>query len=116
PYHRAYINPTPLDIIDPFERAIERCLKLGVLLIIVAGIVLTRSPRPDEATGSMTPAINEARRSQISLWMILCGGTLFMTTVFSYDIGRWLPKLEITVPPFRWLGISMVFSALIMAA
>ena len=57
-----------------------------------------------------------ARQLQIRLWMLLGVAALFMTTAFSYDIGRWLPKLELTVPPFRWLGIGMMFGALLAGA
>src|SRR5262249_25786968 len=78
-------------------------------------LIYKRAPRPnDEPAPAGGPLA--AQRLQISLWMWLCGLSLFMTTAFSYDIGRWLPKLELTVPPFRWLALGMMFGALLIGA
>ena len=59
----------------------------------------------------------EARRwSQARIWVIMCAATVFMTTLYSYDIAKLLPKIEVAVPPFRWLAISSVFMSLLVAA
>ena len=46
----------------------------------------------------------------------MCAATVFMTTLYSYDIAKLLPKIEVAVPPFRWLAISSVFMSLFVAA
>jgi 6-pyruvoyl-tetrahydropterin synthase-like protein len=110
PYHTAYISPLPTA--DPFFSIIEKTLKLNALLLIAAIIVLRASiQKKNETRGPL----DRAKRQQ-SLWIIMCGVALFMTTAFSYDISILLPKIEIAVPPFRWLAISSVFTALLIAA
>src|SRR5262249_28295459 len=42
--------------------------------------------------------------------------TPFMSTSFSIYISRLIPKIQIAVPPFRWLAISSVFTSLLIAA
>lgn len=101
PYHTAYISPLPTT--DPFFSIIEKTWKLNALILLAAIAVLR--------AGKETRA-----RRQVGLWLVMCGATLFMATAFSYDISKLLPKIEITVPPFRWLAISSVFTALLVAA
>ncbi len=115
PYHTAYISPLPTA--DPFFSIIEKTLKLNALLLIAAIIILrARAKKQYETGGPVDSAKRQQELRQQWLWLIMCGVALFMTTAFSYDISILLPKIEITVPPFRWLAISSVFTALLIAA
>jgi hypothetical protein len=115
PYHLSYIQPIPNP--DPFNQNIYSALKLNALLVIIVGLIYRRSRRPgDVAADAIGDATTKARRLQVGLWLMVGGASLFMTTAFSYDIGRWLPKLELTVPPFRWLAIGTMFGALLVGA
>lgn len=113
PYHYSYIHPVPDP--DMFHWSIRSAFKLNALLIFVTWLIYRRTPHLD---GEAAPADGRMAggRLQVSLWMLLCGASLFMSTAFSYDIGRFLPKLELTVPPFRWLAIAMMFGALLAGA
>jgi 6-pyruvoyl-tetrahydropterin synthase related domain len=115
PYHQSYIQPVVNP--DPFNSIIISSLKLNALLIIIVWLIYRLSPRPSgTAASSVADVTDEARRLQIGLWLLVGGASLFMTTAFSYDIGRWLPKLELTVPPFRWLAVGTLFGALLAGA
>jgi hypothetical protein len=123
PYHLSYIHPVPKP--DPFNADIYSSLKLTALLLVVVWLIYRHQRQTERVTSAafkhtapvgaaeMTPAM---RRLQISLWLVLGSASLFMTTAFSYDIGRWLPKIELTVPPFRWLAIGTLFGALLAGA
>jgi hypothetical protein len=115
PYHQSYIQPVLHP--DPFNAIIVTSLKLNALLLIIVWLIYRLSPRPSGTAASpVADATTEARRLQIGLWLLVGGMSLFMTTAFSYDIGRWLPKLELTVPPFRWLAVGTLFGALLAGA
>ncbi|HKP12123.1 MAG TPA: 6-pyruvoyl-tetrahydropterin synthase-related protein [Blastocatellia bacterium] len=123
PYHLSYIQPIPNP--DPFNWNIYSSLKLSAVLMVVVWSICRRRPG-DSATGpaehatatdgAATGVTEAARRLQISLWLLVGGASLFMTTAFSYDIGRWLPKIELTVPPFRWLAVGTLFGAMLAGA
>src|SRR6185369_5603895 len=40
----------------------------------------------------------------------------FMSTSFSIHISKLIPRIQIAVPPFRWLAIACLFSSLLVAA
>jgi hypothetical protein len=115
PYHQSYIHPVPNP--DPFNAIIISSLKLNALLLFIVWLIYRLLPRPSGAAAPVVvDATDEARRLQIGLWLLVGGASLFMTTSFSYDIGRWLPKIELTVPPFRWLAVGTMFGALLAGA
>jgi hypothetical protein len=115
PYHGSYIQPVPNN--DPFNVNIIYSLKLTALLLIAVWLIYRRAPQETGWAGdAVTDSTGAARRLQIGLWIAVCGASLFMTTAFSYDIGRLLPKLQLAVPPFRWLAISTMFGALLAGA
>lgn len=115
PYHLSYIQGTPNA--DLFSQHILSALKLNALLLIVVWLIYRRSPQTGGAAADFSgDSTTAARRLQISLWLMVGGASLFMTTAFSYDIGRWLPKIELTVPPFRWLAVGTMFGALLAGA
>ena len=116
PYHNLYINPTPSR--DLFDVNLQHSLKLTALMLFIAAVVF---PVRRWLTGGTAPPHEVETKpfsgeTQLKLWMILCGVNLFMTNALSYDIGRWLPKLELAVPPFRWLALAGLFGVLIVAA
>jgi hypothetical protein len=123
PYHLSYVQPIPNP--DPFGATIYNSLKLCALLLLVVWFIYRREPRADGSTiesldqpmtGAARDVTTAARRLQISLWIVVGSASLFMTTAFSYDIGRWLPKIELTVPPFRWLAVATLFASLLSGA
>ncbi len=109
PYHSMYINPTPTD--DLFGQIIQNSFRLTVLFVLAALAVLRLAPQGINERGVVEPWWSQAR-----IWLIMCAATVFMTTFYSYDIGKLLPKIEVAVPPFRWLSISSVFMSLLVAA
>ena len=113
PYHGMYINPTPTD--DLFGQIIQHSFRSTVLFVLACIAVLRFAPQRTNEQGVNEQA--DARLwSQAHIWLIMCAVTVFMTTLYSYDISKLLPKIEIAVPPWRWLSISAVFMSLLVAA
>jgi len=114
PYHNSYIDLSPT--FDRFGQLMQSAFKLNVLLLLAA-IAIWRAFRRTPIASPDRPSATGASPvdTQVKLWMILCGVTLFMTTALSYDFSRLLPKIQIAVPPFRWLAIASVFGALLVA-
>ncbi|MGA9770336.1 MAG: 6-pyruvoyl-tetrahydropterin synthase-related protein [Blastocatellia bacterium] len=116
PYHGSYVSTLPAD--TPFDRIIQNSLKFSVLFLFTAVAVIRLLPqraRPIEMSNTQAATETQAL-SQVRIWIIMCGAALFMTTAYSYDISKLLPKIEVTVPPFRWMAISAVFTSLLVAA
>ena len=117
PYHGSYVSTLPAN--NDFDRIIQNSLKFSVLFLLIAIVVVRLASQRVKQTVEMSEqdATNETRAlSQVRIWIIMCGATLFMTTAYSYDISKLLPKIEVTVPPFRWMAISAVFTSLLVAA
>jgi 6-pyruvoyl-tetrahydropterin synthase related domain len=118
PYHSSYI--TMLPTLGSFDRHVQEVFNYNALLLIVAIVTFITLPkaiglRPQTAEGQQelpTGSLDQQTR----LWLILGIVTPFMSISFSIYISRLIPKIQIAVPPFRWLAISSVFTCLLVAA
>lgn len=85
PYHGMYINTTPTD--DLFGQIIQHSFRFTVLFVLAAIAVFRLAPQNVNEQGAVEQA--EARLwSQARIWIIMCAATVFMTTGYSYDIGK----------------------------
>lgn len=117
PYHQSYI--TLLEVRDAalfpeFFRVLNYVFVVSALALIVTLIVL-RMLRKD----SGEPAGEPERTRQwtpLSMWMVMAIATTFMCTSFSIYISRLLPKIQVTVPAWRWLALAAMFLSLLAAA
>ena len=117
PYHYQYISPLPAS--DLFDRLIQGSFYFNIVALIAAMVTLRYVQRPAGGTPevvSTNDAPAGAAQLQTRLWVILCAATIFMTTSYSYYVSVLIPKIQIAVPPFRWLAISCLFMALLVAA
>lgn len=120
PYHESYL--TLLPTIDFFNQTINHAFILIAVILIIAVIVFRVAPRPpaapiDQADSTGEEGHKQMRSySQTRNWIILGFSTLFMTTTFSIYISKLIPKIQVAVPPFRWLAIASVFASLSAAA
>ncbi len=119
PYHKTYITMVPLG--DAFYTHIQEVFNCNALLLIVTLtilVVLTKSRiSPSDLRSAHTEDPRAAvSRSQTGIWIMLGVLTPFMSTSFSISLSRLIPKIQIAVPPFRWLAISCMFTSLLLAA
>ena len=118
PYHSSYI--TMLPALGSFDRHVQEVFNYNALLLIVVIVTFITLPK---ATGLRTQTAEGQQElppgsldQQTRLWLILGIVTPFMSISFSIYISRLIPKIQIAVPPFRWLAISSVFTCLLVAA
>jgi hypothetical protein len=118
PYYSSYISPVRTK--DEFLLLLQYCFKPNVILLVATGFVIWKTRRAIKAAGSNgqpePDQKSQERTFQTNLWILMCAGGLFMGTAFSDDISRWLPKLDLTVPAFRWLAVGALFGSLLVAA
>ena len=116
PYHLSYI--TMLPVLDAFDKHVQGIFSYNALALIVTIVTLiTLSKRAaSSTTGNQDQQKYPELHPQTRLWLILGIATPFMATSFSIYISRLIPKIQIAVPPFRWLAISSVFTSLLIAA
>lgn len=113
-YHQSYI--TLLDVSDAtlfpeFFRVLNHvfvafALALIVILIVLKVISQKDSGKPEEKR-QWTP---------LGMWVVMSIATTFMCTSFSIYISRLLPKIQVTVPAWRWLALAAMFLSLLSAA
>lgn len=117
PYHSNYITLMP--VTDAFLQLIQDIFTFHAIALITVILVLRKIPRPATrrllATGHDDKAGADAEL-QTRIWVILGIATIFMTTDLSIYISRLIPKIQLAVPPFRWLAIASLFLALLIAA
>jgi hypothetical protein len=120
PYHQMYITLAPT--MDFFSEITNDAFTLLAVTLLVAVKVFRFAPRPAATPADQPgPAGEEAREqarsySQTRNWIILGFATLFMSTSFSIYVSKLIPKIQVAVPPFRWLAIASVFASLSVAA
>lgn len=119
PYHQAYLTLLPTQ--DYFTEIVNDSFTLLVTTLLVAVLVLRAAPRPAASVNQPGSAGEEGGRrarsySQTRNWIILGFAAAFMSTSFSIYISRLIPKIQVAVPPFRWLAIASVFASLSVAA
>jgi hypothetical protein len=104
----------PIVVKSPFDSLINYVFiaQAAALLIALAILLLTRrqvDPRPDDLQVDMC-------RHQTFLWGVMGLFSTFMSTVLATHLTRVIPKLQATVPAWRWLAIASVFAALLVGA
>jgi hypothetical protein len=118
PYHENYVGMLPVH--DPFNQHIQEAFDCNALALI-ATIVILRALSKSFISHSDQPvfASQESKaglaQSQTGIWIILAILTPFMSTPFSMHLSKLIPKIQIAVPPFRWLAISCLFTSLLVA-
>ncbi|HEX8091368.1 MAG TPA: 6-pyruvoyl-tetrahydropterin synthase-related protein, partial [Blastocatellia bacterium] len=119
PYHQAYLTLLPTQ--DFFTQFVNDSFTLLMITLLAAVLVFRAAPRPAAPMDEPGPAGEEVRKrarsySQTRNWIILGFAAAFMSTSFSIYISRLIPKIQVAVPPFRWLAIASVFVSLSVAA
>jgi hypothetical protein len=119
PYHDNYITMAP--VFDAFYKHIQEVFNNNALALIATIVILLhlrKSPIPhsDQAAHASQDPRARVSESQTTIWMILAILTPFMSTSFSIQFSKLIPKIQIAVPPFRWLAISCMFTSLLVAA
>jgi 4-amino-4-deoxy-L-arabinose transferase-like glycosyltransferase len=105
PYHSTYISPNVTTA--SFDGLITRTFKYNALIVLGTGVVLYYRRK---SIGASEDILKSGR-----MWLVMGGVALFMCTSLSYDVSVLLPKIEVAVPPFRWLAVSSLFSGLLVA-
>ena len=114
PYHQSYITllEVPKSSLFPeFFRVLNTvfvafALALIVILIVLKMISAKDSSEPEE----------KRRWTPLSMWVVMSIATTFMCTSFSIYVSRLLPKIQVTVPAWRWLALAAMFVSLLSAA
>jgi hypothetical protein len=117
PYHLSYI--TMLPALGSFDKHVQDAFSYNALVLIVTIvtlITLSKTLASRRHTSDQDQPPPKGLDQQTRLWLILGIVTPFMSTSFSIYISRLIPKIQIAVPPFRWLAISSVFTSLLVAA
>ena len=81
-----------------------------IALIVVASIVILTSRKP--TNGSTKP--ERAAQIQTGIWVILGVVTTLMSTILAAPLAMLIPKIQATVPAWRWFAIADVYIALLV--
>jgi 4-amino-4-deoxy-L-arabinose transferase-like glycosyltransferase len=119
PYHENYVGMLPVH--DSFNQQIQDVFDCNALALI-ATIVILRALSKSSISHSEQPVLEsggtkpDSSQSQTKIWIILAILMPFMSTPFSMHLSKLIPKIQIAVPPFRWLAMSCMFTSLLVAA
>lgn len=112
PYHKSLITLTPGS--NAFDDVVNYVFVIQALAIVIAYFAL-RTPLLrilyGQGSARLTPA-----QSQTRLWIVMAFVTTFMCTMFAYEIVTRIPKIQATVPAWRWLAIASLFTSLMISA
>ena len=115
PYHQSYVTLAPVLDANPYYdlwRLLNNLFAFNALALIVTILVLRWVRRREAYVDGA--ATNEW--SPLSMWLTMGIATTFMSTSFSFYISQFLPKIQVTVPAWRWLALAGMFTSLIVAA
>ena len=115
PYHQSYITLAPVGDANPYYdlwRLLNDLFAFNALALIVMILVFRKVRR----TSVQNAAEATDQWSPLGMWVTMGIATAFMSTSFSIYISRLLPKIQVTVPAWRWLAIAGMFTSLIVAA
>lgn len=134
PYHDSYLNPFATHG-DAFSKLMRKIFRYqGAILIVATAVLLFIKRRknllaqnvdegevlPDQKSVNPLPfnekSANSAVALQEGLWVVMALLTMVMVTKISYPVSVLIPKIEVAVPPFRWLLIASVFTSFLIAA
>jgi hypothetical protein len=113
PYHLSLVTLTPGR--NAFDSLINQVFTVQGLAIIVSFFALhiTLLKFLYRQDSDFKP---DAAQSQTRLWLILAFATTLMSTMFAIQIARLIPKIQATVPAWRWLAIASLFTSLLVSA
>jgi uncharacterized membrane protein len=114
-YHKSYLTLMTPD--DYFTRLINTSFIFQVVAVILSYLILRADK--DFLRASLFPAATGdpgAATTQTRMWLVMAAATIFMTTPFSIYLSKLIPRIEVAVPPFRWMLITSVFACLLLAA
>jgi hypothetical protein len=113
-YHKSYLTLMPGDY---FTRLVNNSFVFQAALVILSYLILRADKEflraalfPSEA------GERKAADTQTRLWIVMAVATIFMTTPFSIYLSKMIPRIQIAVPPFRWMLLTSVFACLLLAA
>jgi hypothetical protein len=118
PYHKSYFETLKL-IGDAFDRLIMKTFRLhlitlGILLLaLLVSYVALRRVRREETPGQAAP---RPESSQTGLWVVMAVVTTLMNTIISMPVSKLIPKIQISVPAWRWMVIVSLFTSLLAGA
>jgi hypothetical protein len=115
PYHQSYITLAPVLDSNPYYdlwRLLNNIFAFNALALTVTIVVLryvrrSHAPPAGARSGEWSP---------LGMWITMAIATTFMSTSFSGYISQLLPKIQITVPAWRWLALAAMFTSLLVAA
>jgi hypothetical protein len=112
PYYMSLITLTPGG--NMFDDVVNFTFMAQALVIVIAFFAL-RVPLLkllySQNSGGLTTA-----QSQTRLWIVMAFVMTFMCTMFAFPIVMRIPKIQATVPAWRWLAIASVFATLLVSA
>lgn len=114
PYHQSYITLLPVADGNPYYdlwRLLNDIFAFNALALIITILVVRAARKPGQTGGAAT-----REWTPLGMWITMGIATLMMGTSFSFYISRLLPKIQITVPAWRWLALAGVFTSLLVAA
>jgi hypothetical protein len=112
PYHKSLITLTPGQ--NTFDALINHTFTWQTIAIILAFLVLRATVlNPLSRQNAVECSDSE---SQTRLSLVMAFTTTFMCTMFAISITKLIPKIQATVPAWRWLAISSVFTSLLVSA
>ncbi len=117
PYHSVYI--TMAQTSDIFSQNINWIFNYNALIVAAAALILSFRNRADSDSYEKAferKTFDAPSRTQTQIFLVLAIVAPFMSTSFSIHISKLIPRIQIAVPPFRWLAIACLFSSLIVAA
>ena len=119
PYHENYVGMLPVH--DSFNKQIQdvfdcNALALIATIVILSALSKSSTPHSEQPVLTSQESKTDLSQSQTKIWIILAILTPFMSTPFSMHLSKLIPKIQIAVPPFRWLAISCMFTSLLVAA
>jgi hypothetical protein len=105
PYNKSYITLMPL---EGFGNLLNHSFALQTLTIILAAFIIRNFLRTNDESSDW--------KMQTRMWILMAAVTTFMSTSFSIYVSELLPKIQIATFAWRWLAISNLFTALLVAA
>jgi hypothetical protein len=115
-YHKSYLSPFS-DEGDVFTHLIRKIYVYQFALLIVSVIVYFLAKlRSNKNSEAQDDNAQFAIQRQIWLWIVMSFVTILMVTKLSSPVSKLIPRIEVAVPPFRWLVIASAFLALVIAA
>lgn len=112
PYYQSLITLTPG--VTPFDHVVNYTFMVQGFAIVIAFFAL-RVPLLKLLYGQDSARLTPSQ-SQTRLWIVLAFVTTLMCTMFAFPIVMRIPKIQATVPAWRWLAVASLFTSLLISA